>query len=124
MIVRVNVVLNRTVVVKKVTYVLKIDYRTACQETSVTANNNNSPIQVYVHSNDHTQPTYEMTSGFKPFTDLKFILLLVMSDQNFVLSDQDGFLVGHNPIRVCAAQRRRDFEAPDLERGIHFRGVF
>ena len=28
------------------------------------------------------------------------------------------------PIRVCAAQRGRDFEAPDLERGIHFRGVF
>ena len=28
------------------------------------------------------------------------------------------------PIRVCAAQWGRDFEAPDLERGIHFRGVF
>ena len=28
------------------------------------------------------------------------------------------------PIRICAAQRDRDFEAPDLERGIHFRGVF
>ena len=28
------------------------------------------------------------------------------------------------PIRVCAAQRGRDFEAPDLERDIHFRGVF
>ena len=28
------------------------------------------------------------------------------------------------PIRICAAQRGRDFEAPDLERGIHFRGVF
>ena len=28
------------------------------------------------------------------------------------------------PIRVCAAQRGRDFEAPDLERGIHFRCVF
>ena len=28
------------------------------------------------------------------------------------------------PIRVCAAQRGRDFEAPDLERGIDFRGVF
>ena len=34
---------------------------------------------------------------------------------------------GHShtlPTRVCAAQRGRDFEAPDLERGIHFRGVF
>ena len=28
------------------------------------------------------------------------------------------------PIRVCAAQGGRDFEAPYLERGIHFRGVF
>ena len=36
------------------------------------------------------------------------------------------------PIRVCAAHRGSDFEAPDLERagagllerGIHFRGVF
>ena len=28
------------------------------------------------------------------------------------------------PIRVCAAQRGRDFEAPDLERGTYFRGVF
>ena len=34
---------------------------------------------------------------------------------------------GHShtlPKRVCAAQGGRDFEAPDLERGIHFRGVF
>ena len=28
------------------------------------------------------------------------------------------------PIRVCAAQRGRDFEAPGLERGIHFRRGF
>ena len=28
------------------------------------------------------------------------------------------------PVRVCAAQQGRDFEAPDLERGIRFRGVF
>ena len=36
-------------------------------ETSVTVNNN-SPIQDYVHLDDYTQPTYEMTPGFKPFT--------------------------------------------------------
>ena len=29
---------------------------------------NNSPIQDYVHRDDHTQPTNEMTPGFKPFT--------------------------------------------------------
>ena len=37
-------------------------------ETSVTVNNN-SAIQTYVHPDDHTQPTYEMTPGFKPFTE-------------------------------------------------------
>ena len=38
-------------------------------ETSVTVNNN-SPIQEYVHPDDQTQPTVEMTPGFKPFTVL------------------------------------------------------
>ena len=28
------------------------------------------------------------------------------------------------PIWVCAAQQGHDFEASDLERGIHFRGIF
>ena len=28
------------------------------------------------------------------------------------------------PIRVCTTQQGRDFKAPDLEQGIHFRGVF
>ena len=32
-------------------------------ETSVSVNNN-SPIQDYVHPDDHIQPTYEMTPGF------------------------------------------------------------
>ena len=35
-------------------------------ETSVTVNN--SPIQDYVPPDDQTQPTYDMTPGFKPFT--------------------------------------------------------
>ena len=38
-------------------------------ETSVTLNNN-SPIQDYVHPHDQTQPTFEMSPGFKPFTVL------------------------------------------------------
>ena len=37
-------------------------------ETSVTVNNN-SPIQDYVHPDDHTQPTDEMNVEFKPFTE-------------------------------------------------------
>ena len=35
---------------------------------------NNSPIQDYVHPDYHTQPTYEMTLGFKPFTVLMKVL--------------------------------------------------
>ena len=31
---------------------------------------NNGPIQDYVQPDDHTQSTYEMTPGFKPFTVL------------------------------------------------------
>ena len=37
-------------------------------ETSVTVNNN-SPIQDYIHLDYQTQPTFEMTPGFKPSTD-------------------------------------------------------
>ena len=40
-------------------------------ETSVTVNNN-SLIQDYVHPDDQTQLTFEMTLGFKPFTVLVF----------------------------------------------------
>ena len=43
---------------------------------------------------------------------------------NIVRTDPRG---GHShtlPIWVCAAQRGRDFEAPYLEQGIDFRGVF
>ena len=36
-------------------------------ETSATANNN-SPIQDYVQLDYQTQPTFEMTPAFKPFT--------------------------------------------------------
>ena len=36
-------------------------------KTSVTVNNN-SPIQDYIHLDNQTQPTFEMTPGFKPFT--------------------------------------------------------
>ena len=35
-------------------------------ETSVAVNN--SPLQDCVHPDDHTQTTFEMTPGFKPFT--------------------------------------------------------
>ena len=38
-------------------------------ETSVSVSNN-CPIQDYVHPDNQTQPTFEMTAGFKPFTFL------------------------------------------------------
>ena len=40
------------------------------------------------------------------------------------LSPEEGEYSHTLPIRVCAAQRGSDFEAPDLERDIHFGGVF
>ena len=40
-------------------------------KTSVTVNNN-SPIQDYIHPDDHPQPPYKMTFRFKPFPTLKF----------------------------------------------------
>ena len=60
-------------------------------KTSVTVNNN-SPIQDYVHPDDHTQPTFDMSPGFKPFTtngsvgggvekdndDIMIIMLMIM----------------------------------------------
>ena len=45
-------------------------------ETSITANNN-SPIQDYVHPDDQTQPTFEKTPGFKPFTTIKSLFLII-----------------------------------------------
>ena len=45
-------------------------------ETSVVTVNNNSPIQDYVHPDDQTQPTFEMTAGFKPFTVLTYLMLV------------------------------------------------
>ena len=38
------------------------------QVVGTSVNVNNSPIQDYVHPDDQTQPTFEMTPGFKLFT--------------------------------------------------------
>ena len=46
-------------------------------ETSVTVNNN-SPIQDYVHPDNQTQPTFEKTRGFKPFTIILLLLLEIV----------------------------------------------
>ena len=39
--------------------------------------NNNIPIQDYVHPNDQTQSTFEMTLGYKPFTELELLSTLM-----------------------------------------------
>ena len=57
-------------------------------ETSVTVNNN-SPIQDYVHPNDQTQPTFEMTPGFKPFKTC----LLVIKKKNWATIFNFNFCV-------------------------------
>ena len=49
----------------QLTLILKMTARVV--ETLVNVNNNSS-IQDYVYSDDETQPTFEMTPGFKPFT--------------------------------------------------------
>ena len=48
-------------------------------ETSVTVNNNR-PVQHYIHPDDQTQPTFEMTPGFKPLTALQIMLACINCD--------------------------------------------
>ena len=50
-----------------------------------------------------------------------FLTLCHPNDCTFRLVGSPGGYSHTLPIRVCAAQRGRDLEAPDLERGIHFR---
>ena len=59
----------------------------------------------------------EITCLMHPDDTDVFVLLLAHSPRG-------GGVLPYIPIRVCAAQRGHDFEAPDLERGIHFRCVF
>ena len=64
-------------------------------KTSVTVNNN-SPIHNYVHADDHTQPTYEMTPGCKPFTGMIFVIVvfkLLTKCVSFIFSDAGETLV-------------------------------
>ena len=57
---------NDYIILYQLTLTLKMNTAQVV-ETSVTVNNN-SPIQDYVHPDDQTQPTFEMTPRFKPFT--------------------------------------------------------
>ena len=48
----------------------------------------------------------------------------IMGDRGSEGGGGGGWYTHTLPKRVCAGQRGRDFEAPDLERGIHLRCVF
>ena len=54
------------------------------------------------------------------FVICQFLIFMFLSIGNCIPGGYSHTL----PIWVSAAQRGRDFEAPDLEWGIHFRGVF
>ena len=60
----------------QLTLTLKVT-TTQVVKTSVTVHNN-SPIQDYVHPDDHAQPTYEMTHGLKHFIILKMIIIIII----------------------------------------------
>ena len=65
-------------------------------ETSVTVNNN-SPIQDYVHPDDQTQPIFEMTPGFKPFTVLSWSTTISFDKANQLVPF--FFLLGTNDLK-------------------------
>ena len=44
-----------------------------------------SPIQDYVHPDDQTQPTFEMTPGFKPFTIIIRIIIIIIYSANLYM---------------------------------------
>ena len=54
-------------------------------ETLVTVNNN-SPIQDYVHLDDQTQPTFEMTPWFKPFTGVHCLFIFHYANKYNILA--------------------------------------
>ena len=71
------------------------------QVTSVTVNNN-SPIQDYVHPDDQTQPTFEMTPGFKPFTLTLYLTLLTLIVATLALKFLCfAFVIGLHHLCAC-----------------------
>ena len=73
-------------------------------ETSVTVNNN-SPVQDYVHPDDQTWPTFEMTPGFKPFTELEYLDILILKISNSYVNETNS--------KIC--KRAGNFQNNDKE---------
>ena len=82
-------------------------------ETSVTVNNN-SPSPDYVHLDDQTQP-FEMTPGFKPFTDK-------MYDNNFKIHIAQAIIDIINPARSCPTVSNACQGLHSLEKSLNFMG--
>ena len=61
-------------------------------ETPVTVNKN-SPIQDYVHPDEQTQPTFEMTRGFKPFTIIIIMMMMMMMMMNVMVMVMNNFSI-------------------------------
>ena len=87
---------------------------------------------IFFSLNDEMGKTHTSES-YKRNVNVVCLLFFFPLVSFYLFSEQDWFSLVNSkpggyshtlPIRVCAAQRSRDFEAPDLERGIHFRGVF
>ena len=58
-------------------------------ETSVNVTSN-SPSQDYTHLDDHNLPNYDMTPGFKPFSDLQFKISCQLSTPSSKTSHSGG----------------------------------
>ena len=63
-----------------------------------------SPIQDYVHLDDQTQPSFEMTPGFKPFTDLCYYSSKVLNqNQGLKKVRLVDFLAGQSIFKLTIA---------------------
>ena len=71
-------VIQVNLTLKMTTVQVRCGIASHCQSTV-----DNSPSQDYAHSDDHAQPTYEMTPRLKPFTKNSLIVTVVFIASNF-----------------------------------------
>ena len=82
-----------------------------------------APVKASVSGVSLLQLSPFFASIFPLFPQKRLILRLGAPASRLIF--QPGWGYSHTlHIWVCAAQLGRDYEAPGLERGIHFRGVF
>ena len=61
-------------------------------ETSVNVTSN-SPSQDYTHPDDHNLPNYDMTAGFKPFTNIRRIMMLIFNVSKIIMQLPHFFIL-------------------------------